>query len=180
MTLSNDLISQFVKITNDNNTETKKESIVYGTIVENEGINYARIDGSDHLTPISSTANAKPGERVTIMIKNHTATVTGNSSSPAARTDDVKEVEEIVDKKISDFNIVVADKVSRAELEVERGRIDSLQTENVNVKERLTAAEADIDTLEVDNVKIKEDLTDLLKLIQDLDSRVKILEENKV
>ncbi len=159
MTLSSDLISQFVKITNDNNTETKKESIVYGTIVEYEGTNYARIDGSDRLTPISSTANAKPGERVTIMIKNHTATVTGNSSSPAARTDDVKEVEEIVDKKISDFNIVVANKVSTEELEVERGRIDSLQTENVNVKERLTAAEADIDTLEVDNVTIKEDLT---------------------
>ena len=101
MALSNDIISQFVKITNDK-TEEKKESIVYGT------------DGSDLLTPIMATADAQDGDRVTVMIKNHTATVTGNVSSPAARTADVKGMGSDYQKlsnKIDQFEILVADKV---------------------------------------------------------------------
>lgn len=94
MELSNDLISQFVKITNDNDVETKKETTVYGTTVEHNGTTYVKLDGSELLTPISTTAATKPGERVTVMIKNHTATVTGNLSSPAARSDDVKDIAE--------------------------------------------------------------------------------------
>lgn len=85
MGLSNDLISQFVKATNDN-TETKSESTVYGTIVEYAGEKYVKFDGSDLLTPITSTTNIDDGERVTVTIKNHTATVTGNISSPSARS----------------------------------------------------------------------------------------------
>lgn len=96
MGLSGDLISEFVKITNDKNTEEKKESIVYGTTVEYNEKKYVKIDGSDLLTPITSTADARAGERVTVMIKNHTATVTGNISSPAARSADVKGVEKAI------------------------------------------------------------------------------------
>ena len=77
MGLSSDLISQFVKATNDKE-EVKKESILYGTTVEHEGTTYVKIDGSDLLTPIATTADTLPGERVTVMIKNHAATVTGN------------------------------------------------------------------------------------------------------
>lgn len=91
MGLSSDLISQFVKATNDA-AKTKTETTVYGTIVEYSGSTYVKIDGSDLLTPISTTVDVKHGERVTVMIKNHTATITGNISSPAARTDDVKEI----------------------------------------------------------------------------------------
>lgn len=154
MGLSSDLVSQFVKITNDD-TDTKKETTVYGTAVEYEGSIYVRIDGSDLLTPISKTTDVKPGERVTVMIKNHTATVTGNISSPAARTDDVKEI----GNQISEFEIIVADKVSTQELEVERGRIDELISDNVLIKGKLTANEASIKALEADNVTINEKLT---------------------
>ena len=148
MALSSDLISQFVQVTKDD--KTKKETTVYGTIVEYEGNKYVRLDGSELLTPISSTADAIDGERVTVMIKNHNAIVTGNMSSPAARTDDVKDL----DNKISEFEIVIADKVSTDRLEAEIARIDTLVSENITIKGRLDANEASINELEANNVTI--------------------------
>lgn len=148
MALSSDLISQFVQVTKDD--KTKKETTVYGTIVEYEGNKYVRLDGSELLTPISSTADAIDGERVTVMIKNHNAIVTGNMSSPAARTEDVKDL----GNKISEFEIVIADKVSTERLEAEIARIDTLVSENVTIKGRLDANEASINELEANNVTI--------------------------
>ena len=154
MSLSNDLISQFVKVTNDKE-EPKKESFCYGTIVEYEGTKYVKLDGSELLTPISSTADAKVDERVTIMIKNHQAIVTGNLSSPSSRKADVDDLSD----QISAFEIVIADKVDTSELNAERARIDTLVSDNVLIRETLSANEASIETLESDNVTIKEKLT---------------------
>lgn len=161
MNLSSDLISQFVKVTNDK-TETKKESTVYGTAVEHEGAMYVKIDGSELLTPVETTTDMKNGERVTVMIKNHTATVTGNISSPAARTDTVKEVDgkvKEVSDQISDFEIVVADKVSTEELKAEKARIDDLVAEDVKINGKLTTNEAYISKVEAETVKINGKLT---------------------
>ena len=97
MALSSDLISQFAKVTKDNSKDKNKESIAYGTVVKHNEVLYAKLDGSDLLTPISTTADVKNGERVTILLKNHSATVTGNLSSPSARTDDVKELDNKVE-----------------------------------------------------------------------------------
>lgn len=154
MALSNELISQFVKVTKDDNT-TKNESTVYGTTVSYNGSLYVKIDGSDLLTPVETTADMKAGERVTVMIKNHAATVTGNVSSPAARTDDVKEI----GNQISEFEIIIADKVSTTEFDAQVARIDELRATDVTIKGELTAAEADISELQADNVTIKENLT---------------------
>ena len=92
MGLSNDLLSQFAKITNDK-TKNKKESSTYGTVKVVGDTTYVQLDGSDLLTPYSSTADVKDGDRVQVTIKNHNATITGNLSSPSARTDDVKEID---------------------------------------------------------------------------------------
>ena len=92
MGLSNDLLSQFAKITNDK-TKNKKESTTYGTVKVVGDTTYVQLDGSDLLTPYSSTADVKDGDRVQVSIKNHNATITGNLSSPSARTDDVKEID---------------------------------------------------------------------------------------
>lgn len=154
MALSNDLISQFVKVTKDE-VEVKKEMTVYGTIVEHEGKKYVKLDGSDLLTPISSTASVEADERVTVMIKNHTATVTGNMSSPSASVGAV----ENIGNKITEFEIVIADKVSTDVFDAQTGRIDELVSDNVLIKERLTASEAAIDNVEADNVTINEKLT---------------------
>ena len=88
MNIPNELVSQFAKV-----TRTKKEKTdrsFYGTIVEKDGKTYVQLDGSNVLTPAFTTVDMRDGERVMVMIKNHTAIVTGNITSPAARTDDVK------------------------------------------------------------------------------------------
>lgn len=165
MALSDDLISQFVKVTKDE-VEPKNETTVYGKIVNYEGSMYVQLDGSDLLTPISSTADVKPDERVTVMIKDHTATVYGNVSSPSASS---KSVEEI-GARITEAEILIADKVSTVYFDAQVARIDSLTTDNANIKERLTASEADIDTLEADNVTINQTLTAHRADIDDLDA----------
>ena len=154
MRLTNDLISQFVKATNDK-TESKKESTVYGTAVENNGSMYVKLDGSDLLTPMSTTVKVTNGERVMVTIKNHTATITGNITSPAARTKDVTDAVEL----ISEFNTVLAQKVDTKDFEVEKARIDTLQADNVTIKNSIAASEADIDTIQANNIEIEERLT---------------------
>lgn len=98
MDLSNNLISQFVKITNDNTKKQVNETIVYGTVVEENSVKYVKIDGSDLLTPVSTTANMVDGERVTVMIKNHLATVTGNITSPSASSTELVDMEGVIGK----------------------------------------------------------------------------------
>lgn len=121
MPLSNDLISQFVKITNDK-PEKKNESTVYGTIVDSNGSKCVRIDGSDIATPIQSTTNVGVGDRVTVMIKNHTAIVTGNLSNPSARYIDISDQTD----QITRLGILVANKVDTEDFVAEKGRIENL------------------------------------------------------
>ena len=64
MVLSNDLLSEFAKITNDRQRDRGKEVVLYGTVVEDGGVFYVKVDGSDYITPISSTTNIKAGERI--------------------------------------------------------------------------------------------------------------------
>ena len=85
MDLSSELLSQFAKVTNDN-TKKKSEVTVYGTVSIQDGKPYVKLDGSDLLTPVLTTVDVVDGNRVSVLFKNHTATVTGNLSSPAART----------------------------------------------------------------------------------------------
>ena len=154
MSLTSDLISQFVKTTNDK-TESKKESTVYGTAVENNGSMYVKLDGSDLLTPMSTTVKATNGERVIVTIKNHTATITGNITSPAARNKDVTGAVEL----ISEFNTVLAQKVDTEDFETEKAKIETLQADNVTIKNSIAASEADIDTIQANNIEIEERLT---------------------
>ena len=125
-----------------------------GTTVEYNGKTYVKIDGSELLTPVHTTTAVKPGERVTVTIKDHTATVTGNLTYPSARDSDVQNIS----SQISEFEIVIADKVSTGELDAQIARIDELRAENVSIKGRLDAGEASIDELEADNVTINEKL----------------------
>lgn len=167
MALSSELISQFVKVTKDDSGNDNNESTVYGTVKEYNGKKYVQLDGSDLLTPISSTTDTKADERVTVMIKNHTATVTGNISSPAARTDDVQEI----GSKISEFEVVIADKVDTKELNAERARIDNLVSENVIIRGELDANTANIKELTANSVKVNDTLTAHKADIEDLQAK---------
>ncbi len=90
MELDKNLVSEFAKITNDEKRKQRPVNLL-GTVVEYEGTKYVKLDGSDILTPIqddkqiSSTVEIQDSERVTVQIQDHTATVTGNITSPAAR-----------------------------------------------------------------------------------------------
>ena len=161
MDLSNDLISKFVKITNDDKNKNS-ESTVYGTVVEYNGGMYVRIDGSDLLTPVETTADFKPNERVTVMIKNHSATVTGNITSPSTNEGTVIEkvteaVEDVEGKVITEVEILIADRVSTGQLDAEVARIDELIAGKASVED-LTATNAEITNLKADKASIK-DLT---------------------
>lgn len=105
MNLSSDLISQFVKVTTDKGNK-KTESVVYGTVVKYDGALYVKLDGSDLLTPMESTADVKDGERVTVMIKDHEATITGNITSPSARKDDVTDINNKVVSQGNDITLI--------------------------------------------------------------------------
>lgn len=154
MGLSNDLISQFVKATKDNN-KSSKETTVYGITVKYGDKLYVKIDGSDLLTPVITTTEIKPAERVAVMIKDHTATVMGNVSVPAASTDTtdgIKNEMTAIDAKVGNFELVIADKVSVGQLEAELAVIDEALIGKASIGE-LHALDAYIKNLKVEELK---------------------------
>ena len=139
MDLPSELVLDLVKATRTKE-KTKTEATVYGTIIESDGTKFVQIDGSELLTPVSTTANMHHGERVTVMIKNHNAIVTGNISSPAARIADVEEVE----SGVSEIDLNKADQIG----------VDSLA-------ERVSDCETGISGIETDISGIKTDIENL-------------------
>lgn len=164
MALSEELAILFAKATNDQGSDKPTKTTYNGTAVNYAGDIYVRIDGSDQLTPVTSSAGMKDGDRVTITIENHKASVTGNISSPSAGKGDIDQVQGAVDDmqgtvddvvdQITEFEIVIADKVSTDQLDAVNGRIDNLVSDNVTIKESLSAVEANIEDLTSENVTI--------------------------
>lgn len=149
MSISRDLASKFAKITNDNNKQT--EETMYGTVVSQGGKLYVNLDGSDTITPIVTTAEIKPGERVAVMIKGHTATVIGNISNPGASTETTGKIlddYDVIVAKIGDFELIVADKITTEQLEAELAIIDELIAKKATIDE-LEAVKATIKDLDV-------------------------------
>ena len=94
MDLNSILVSEFAKITNDNKETINEGTTVYGTYrVDGDGA-YVQIDGSDTRTPVATTSEARNGDRVTVLIKNHRAIITGNLTDPSTT---VKSVEERIE-----------------------------------------------------------------------------------
>ena len=167
MALSTDLISQFVKVTKDK-TKDNKGSTVYGEVVKYNNKDYVKIDGSDLLTPISSSSIVvDDGERVSILIKDHNATVTGNVTSPAGTDKSVQNVSQ----KVTELYSVVAEKATFEQLEAEKARIDDLVADNVTIKEQLTADSADIGYLKVKDAEIEGKLTAAEANIENLETK---------
>lgn len=139
MRLSDELKSEFAKLISK--PEKQTETIMYGTIAIRDNIMYVNLDGSDILTPITTTTSVKDGDRVTVLIKNHTAMVTGNLSSPSSSSSEVDEIR----TKVNSIEAITAN-------------IDDIVADNVYIKEHLTANEAYISELQTDNISIKETL----------------------
>ena len=97
MAISNELSTQFAKIINKKQKD--EGQTVRGTYKEINGIKYVQLDGSDILTPVKTTVDAETGDKVSVLIKDHDATIMGNISSPAARATVVENLSDTVDEQ---------------------------------------------------------------------------------
>lgn len=152
----NNLATTFAKIIKEDATATK-DSTVYGTAVEFNGKMYVKLDGSERMTPIETTTSIKEGDRVTVLIKAHSATVTGNVTDPSTSKSDKKATDDKIkdlSAKVSEFGTIVAGKVSTEQLQAAEGRITNLESDNVNVKNELKAHSASITDLDVKKASI--------------------------
>ena len=170
MALSSDVIREFAKQAIGETETVSAGKEVTGTATVYNGKYYVTLDGTDQLTPIlSSTVGMKAGDRVTVLIADHTAKVTGNVTDPSTQKSTFENYSDDTNTKISEFETVIAGKVDTDALNAQIGRIDTLTTDNVLVKERLTATEASIGTLEAKDVEISGKVTALEGEIDKLD-----------
>lgn len=96
MSLSKDVMSQFAKAMVPK--QESKESTLNATYKKIDGKEYVQLDGSDILTPVTSSVVAETDDRVKVIIKNHAATVIGNITSPSARNKDLNTLKDTVDE----------------------------------------------------------------------------------
>ena len=102
MKLSDNVISEFVKMTNDTPSTNTNQSKIYGTAIIYNDEQYVQLDGSDLLTPADNTVHIKNGERVTVSIQNHVATIDGNISDISASNHHLESVDnDLVNFKIT-------------------------------------------------------------------------------
>lgn len=152
----NRLATTFAKIIKEDATATK-DSTVYGTAVEFNGKMYVKLDGSERMTPIETTTSIKEGDRVTVLIKAHSATVTGNVTDPSTSKSDKKATDDKVkdlSTQVSEFGTIVSGKVSTEQLQAVEGRVTNLESDNVNVKNELKAQSASITKLDAKKASI--------------------------
>ena len=174
MELSNNLVSQFAKLNNTNKDNSGE--LVYGTTVMQGSKLFVNIDGSDTITPVVTMSDVKPGERVTIMIKDHSATIIGNITNPSAGTEEMGKVLDEYDTiiaKIGNFELVVADKVSTEQLEAELAIINEALIGKATIAEleavKATIEDLDVSKLEADLAIIEEAIIQKAD-IKDLDA----------
>lgn len=153
MGISHDIISEFVKITNDKK-EKPKEETVYATIVQASDGKYVKIDGSDLITPTETTTDIEEGERVTVLIKDHSAIITGNITSPSASVNRVNGIADVVSEKLGVFEHIVADKIDVNELNAYKATIEHLIVGKAEIED-LKATRAEIEFLDADVAHIK-------------------------
>ena len=82
MKLDKHIVDMFTELTKPTD-DVKMEKTCYGTISVVDGTRYVKLDGSDLLVPAASTVKTSHGDRVTVLMKNHSLTITGNLTAPA-------------------------------------------------------------------------------------------------
>ena len=174
MELSNNLVSQFAKLNNTNKYNSGE--LVYGTTVMQGSKLFVNIDGSDTITPVVTMSDVKPGERVTVMIKDHSATIIGNITNPSAGTEEMGKVLDEYDTiiaKIGNFELIVADKVTTEQLEAELAIIDEALIGKASITEleavKATIKDLNVSKLEADLAIIEEAIIQKAD-IKDLDA----------
>lgn len=114
MALPEELVSQLVKIMNDCGRGNQNYT-VYGTVKTDGGRNYVRLDGSDVDTPIESTVEISPRDRVVVEVKNHTATVTGNLTDPSIGTKSANGLMSSIMQTVEEIRLEVSNELAGLE-----------------------------------------------------------------
>ena len=164
--LSRNIIKRYVQVASPEKITSNSET-VYGTVVNEGETLYVKIDGSNILTPVSSTIDIKADDRVLVLVKNHEATVIGSPSSPTARLEELNNLGTEVTKfkAVATSDLIAAradiDKLKANDVDItgrltaSEGYIDNLTTENTNIKGQLNAYKADIENLSADHADFK-------------------------
>lgn len=161
MGLSNDLISQFVKITKDT-AKKESSSSLYGTAkVDSDGSKWVQLDGSELLTPAITTINVMDGDRVAVSIVNHTATITGNLTHPSVNTENLDQTKIELEEKMDKLEIgeIVVGDLTAIKATIETLKTGKLDADFANITEaaieRLNAKYADIDFANITEAAIE-------------------------
>ena len=202
MVLSEELVANFVKSTNDKKT-TSSEATVYGTVKIEGDKKYVQIDGSSIKTPVNTTSDISDGDRVIVLIKNHEATIIGNVSSPSAKNSSVNHQYDNLQQQInalSPENIIELtqtvnnnkDNIARLQESYNQantalGEINgtvSTITDNISsIEQSIGTAETnifnlqtDVTNLQTDVTNLQTDVTNLQASIKDINDRLTALE----
>lgn len=151
MALSSDLISQFAKATKDTSKDIT-ETIVYGTVQED--VSMVLIDGSDTPTPVNTSVVLRKDDRVSILLKNHEAIVTGNTTSPAPRKDEVIDVSKLNAAEARIGELEAANVTINGTLSAHTANIETLNADIVTVNGQLNAVEANITKLQAEKISV--------------------------
>ena len=166
MDLSRNIIKRYVQVASPEKITSNSET-VYGTVVNEGETLYVKIDGSNILTPVSSTIDIKADDRVLVLVKNHEATVIGSPSSPTARLEELNNLGTEVTKfkavatsdliaARADIDNLNANKLSVKDAELKYATIEKLDAENATINGKLTAYEASIEGLKADKIDASE------------------------
>lgn len=143
MGLSSELASQFAKVTNDSSRNTNGTKL-YGTITMLGEVPHVKLDGTEELTPISRTVEVAEGDRVEVMIANHSATVTGNLTDPSIGIvragnleSKITQTAEQIQLQVSDLEKNLVSKITQTATEIrsEVSDLDGRFSENITTVE---------------------------------------------
>ena len=143
MSLSSELASQFAKVTNDTNRNTNGTKL-HGTITMLGEVPHVKLDGTEELTPISRTVEVAEGDRVEVMITNHSATVTGNLTDPSIGImragnleSKITQTAEQIQLQVSDLEKNLDSKITQTATEIrsEVSDLDGRFSENITTVE---------------------------------------------
>lgn len=184
MALSDKLVSRFAKAMNKQKPLGNER--VCGTIVVQGDTKYVRLDGSELLTPIATLTSMKDGDRVYVEIKNHTATVVGNITSPSANQDDVTDINNKIDQQNNDITQInnnitqinnditqIGDTVNSQGNTIER-----LDSEITTIDSELKTVDSKVETIESDISTVQSEIDVAQSDLELVKSNVDIAESN--
>lgn len=184
MALSDKLVSRFAKAMNKQKPLGNER--VCGTIVVQGDTKYVQLDGSELLTPIATLTSMKDGDRVYVEIKNHTATVVGNITSPSANQDDVTDINNKINQQNNDITQInnnitqinnditqIGDTVNSQGNTIER-----LDSEITTIDSELKTVDSKVETIESDISTVQSEIDVAQSDLELVKSNVDIAESN--